>query len=324
MEKEISIIMPTFNSENTISRAIECVISQLNNEKELIIVDDGSTDRTKEIIKSYKEKCSYIRLIECTHLGVSHSRNIGIEASCGKFIMFIDADDLYTNNTISCFMKFFKKYKNIDVFISNFYKRIDNIDYPVIEEVKDYKNLNSYFNISKTRKVKNYFLSECAMGSVWRCAFKRKFLLSNNIKFNEELRLNEDLLFLLKAISMGNIMHINKYTYIYVNNTDSVVNENYKRNLLQNRLICLDNYKFYFDNNMINEDSFYRCNYIFAYEIVRNEIKKGIRNFITMTKCNDLKKMNTIKSRNIAIKDKSYKEYIILTLCSIFFEIKGR
>ena len=91
----ISIIIPAFNAEKTIGRCLESVRQQINMEniKEVLIIDDGSTDSTSEIVRSFEKRDSRFRLIEKENGGVSSARNEGIRQATGEYIIFCDSDD---------------------------------------------------------------------------------------------------------------------------------------------------------------------------------------------------------------------------------------
>ena len=92
-EVTVSVIMPAYNSEVYIRESIDSVLAQSFVDFELIVVDDGSTDTTAEIVKSYTD--DRIRLIRQVNQGVSVARNTGLEAANGQYISFLDSDDLY-------------------------------------------------------------------------------------------------------------------------------------------------------------------------------------------------------------------------------------
>src|SRR5579871_6134355 len=98
MVKLVSVILPVFNGENYIADAIRSVLAQSHTDWELLIVNDGSTDRTKEIIHSFSD--SRIRYFEHTNRGVSASRNVALEAMNGDFFCFLDADDVFQPNSL--------------------------------------------------------------------------------------------------------------------------------------------------------------------------------------------------------------------------------
>lgn len=102
-----SVILPTFNREQLIQKAIESVLSQSFNDWELIIIDDGSTDDTKMIVEGYNTENIYYYFYE--NQGRSIARNNGIERSRGSFICFLDSDDYYLENHLQSLYKYIKE-----------------------------------------------------------------------------------------------------------------------------------------------------------------------------------------------------------------------
>lgn len=96
---KVSVIIPAFNCEKYIGQTIESVLSQTYRNFELIVVDDGSTDNTKAIVKNYLQD-SRIKYIYQDNSGVSAARNIGFAKSHGKYIAFLDSDDLWYPNKL--------------------------------------------------------------------------------------------------------------------------------------------------------------------------------------------------------------------------------
>ncbi len=99
-----SIIIPTYNRAGFLDTAIRSVLEQSFSDLELIVVDDGSTDQTKQLIKAIKDR--RIKYIKKGHSGVSAARNKGIQASTGKFISFLDSDDKFTKNKLEISYKY--------------------------------------------------------------------------------------------------------------------------------------------------------------------------------------------------------------------------
>jgi glycosyltransferase involved in cell wall biosynthesis len=108
----VSIVIPFLNREKFLREAIESVLAQTYQNWELILVDDGSTDKSAEISKSFVEKCpSKVYLFaheELESLGASAARNVGIRYAKGKYIVFLDSDDVFFPNTIECELKAFE------------------------------------------------------------------------------------------------------------------------------------------------------------------------------------------------------------------------
>nr|BAP91647.1 glycosyl transferase family 2 [Phormidium sp. KS] len=99
----ISVIIPAYNSERTIQATIESVLQQTFSDFELIIVDDGSTDKTLEIVSSFKD--ARIKVFSYSNAGGAVSRNRGFSHSSGEFIAFLDADDLWTPDKLELQLK---------------------------------------------------------------------------------------------------------------------------------------------------------------------------------------------------------------------------
>lgn len=101
--KLVSVILPVFNGENLISGAIKSVINQAYDNLELIIIDDNSTDNTKKVATSFKDKDNRIQIISnsCQSGNPAIVRNLGINAARGEFVAFIDHDDIWFKNKLA-------------------------------------------------------------------------------------------------------------------------------------------------------------------------------------------------------------------------------
>ena len=98
MDKKISVIIPIYNSSQTLERTINSVITQTYKNLEIILVNDGSTDDSIEICKKYAEKDNRIIIVNQENKGVGEARNHGIDISTGDFISFVDSDDTMDEN----------------------------------------------------------------------------------------------------------------------------------------------------------------------------------------------------------------------------------
>jgi glycosyltransferase involved in cell wall biosynthesis len=96
-----SVVMCTYNRANYLERAIDSLIAQTEKDWELIVVDDGSTDETYQIVRKYAETHQNIKYIFHSHRGLPSSRNAGIIASAGMFITFLDSDDEYESQHLA-------------------------------------------------------------------------------------------------------------------------------------------------------------------------------------------------------------------------------
>ncbi len=106
---EVSVVMPVFNSGRYISFSIESVLQQTFRNFELLIIDNGSTDSSVEIVRSAKEKDGRIKSLHCSTPGAGPARNLGIEAARGRYIAFLDSDDIWEPNKLESQLDFMKK-----------------------------------------------------------------------------------------------------------------------------------------------------------------------------------------------------------------------
>ena len=106
----VSVIMPAYNSEKYIGEAIDSVLSQSYKNWELIIVNDASSDNTESIIKEYAGKNSKIVLISLSeNKGVSNARNIAVQNARGRFVAFLDSDDIWTYDKLTKQISYMKE-----------------------------------------------------------------------------------------------------------------------------------------------------------------------------------------------------------------------
>ncbi|XTZ11027.1 MAG: glycosyltransferase family 2 protein [cyanobacterium endosymbiont of Rhopalodia yunnanensis] len=117
---EVSVILATYNRAEYLTECIQSVLKQTYQNWEFIIVDDGSLDHTFEIVNPYLDKFSNIRYLKHKNRGAALSRNIGIKASFGDYITFIDSDDQYLSNHLQSKLDFFEKYPEIELIVGGF------------------------------------------------------------------------------------------------------------------------------------------------------------------------------------------------------------
>lgn len=232
MEK-VSIVVPMFNNESTISQLINSLIKQTYTNLELFLIDDGSTDNTLKICKEYVNHDSRIKVISQNHLGVSSARNKGIELSSGKYIYFCDADDFLENNLIEKMVHISEK-EHVDLVISGYYIEVflKNICY----YSENFSYIEKKFSFQyEFRKDLVTLFDKQLLQPVWNKLYITKIIKDNKILF-QNLNFGEDILFnrqyLLKTISLY-ITPLPLYHYIKRNN--SSLTERYIKNLFEIR-----------------------------------------------------------------------------------------
>ncbi len=106
----ISIIMPAYNTEQYIARGIDSCLAQSYGNWELLVIDDGSTDGTVQVVEKYANQEDRIHLIRAEHGGVSRARNCGIDAVAGEYIVFLDSDDWLESDALEQLLKLQEEY----------------------------------------------------------------------------------------------------------------------------------------------------------------------------------------------------------------------
>ena len=177
---KLSLVIPVFNTSNYIRECLESIIKEdLNDEIEIIIVNDGSTDDSLAICEKYQQKNQNIKIFNNLNHGVSYSRNYGINRAQGEWIMFVDSDDKLIKGWYSIVKKCFDSNKDIVVFANHVEDKNDN-NY-ILEAVVGMKN------------------NELYLSSPWSKLYNGKFLRKNGIKFDEKIINGEDMLFNIKC-----------------------------------------------------------------------------------------------------------------------------
>lgn len=102
---KISIVIPVYNTENEIDKCMTSILSQVYSNFEVILVDDGSTDKSYDVCCKYEKRYEFVRVLHQNNAGPSVARNNGINVAKGKYITFVDSDDFVSPNYLECLMK---------------------------------------------------------------------------------------------------------------------------------------------------------------------------------------------------------------------------
>ncbi|AFZ35719.1 glycosyl transferase family 2 [Stanieria cyanosphaera PCC 7437] len=122
-EPQVSVIIPTYNCDRYISQAIDSVLQQQNCSYEIIVIDDGSSDRTEEILQPYHDQIRYLKQI---NQGVAAARNNGISSAKGQLIAFLDADDYFLPGKLAAQAEIFDKRPDLGIVHSG-WQRVDSV-----------------------------------------------------------------------------------------------------------------------------------------------------------------------------------------------------
>lgn len=304
---KVSVIVPVYNVEKYLGRCIESLINQTFTNIEIILVNDGSTDRSLEIIEKYKEKDKRIKLINNKNMGVSYSRNIGIKKSIGKYIMFIDSDDWIDKDTIDIM-----------------YNKIIENDYDLVmcSYVREFLNQSKYKNIMPEEEVKytkytinNSLLRKLigpietelaspenldSLGTVWGKLYKTEVIKKNNIKFIdlEEIGSAEDVLFNIYLFNKINkAIYINKPIYHYWKGNSNSITSKHNPNLREQRKVFFKYIEDFIKTNNMDRK---------FYEALDNRVCLSVLGYglIEFSKNNDNSFFNKLKNIDEFLNDK--------------------
>ena len=126
----ISVVIPLYNKEKSIAQTLECVLNQTYKDFEVIVVDDGSKDNSAAIVAQFTD--TRIHLIRQENGGVSAARNRGIEEAQGKYVAFLDADDVWLTDHLESLVNLIRQYSQCRTWSSNYVNNINGTDYNII------------------------------------------------------------------------------------------------------------------------------------------------------------------------------------------------
>lgn len=209
---KVSVIIPVYNCGEYIGSTLKSVINQNFSDYEIIVVDDGSTDNSLEVINSTLRDCGIrYKVIHQQNGGVSVARNHGIDVSSGEYLVFVDGDDLISPNHL------LELYNGVEDFsLIQFAKKDgDNIYSQGTNFGRDYISTDDF--IQKELNMEIVF-------NFFQIMYKSSIIKENNIRFTPGVVYGEDTEFALKALIFGNNIHIsNEITYFYVQRTGSAI-----------------------------------------------------------------------------------------------------
>ena len=224
---DVSVIIPVYNVEKYLRECLNSVYSLDLSNKEIIIINDGSTDSSVDIVNEYKNKYNdKTKIISQKNQGLAEARNTGIKNSTGEYILFVDSDDFIEPIEAEEFFNFAVE-KKVDILIGNYreyYGKNKIID-------KEFYKINKNVKKEGMFYIENGFKNNCFEVVVWRNLYNRECLLKNNLFFKKGL-LHEDNLFTPMVFYYATkTRYYNKKFYFYrKNNFSSIMQTKSKKN----------------------------------------------------------------------------------------------
>lgn len=238
---KFSIIVPIYNVEQYLNKCIDSILNQTFTDYELILVNDGSTDNSSNIINSYKNE--NIIIINQENQGLSEARNSGLKKSTGEYVLFVDSDDYIDKDLL---LNLNKSIDNEPDLVRFQLRVIGNTSKNYPEE--EFVSLNG---VDAFKKIVNYRYVENA----WLYLYNRKYLIDNGFLFKPNMY-HEDYglipLVLIKASKVNSISYIG---YNYVQRSNSIMNDS---NYLKLRKKAFDVLSQYLDIVDKHNDPYYK------------------------------------------------------------------
>lgn len=216
LQFEVSVIVPVYNSEKYLSDCIKSILNQTFDNFELILVNDGSSDSSLEICRKFAIEDSRVVVIDKHNEGVSEARNSGLKNARGRFICFVDSDDIVEPNYIKALVNTQSKF-NSELTISgvNLYYKDDITEYKVEEAVFENTEFLNLFSFE------DYLF--LLRGPVCKL-FLKDIIKSNNLTFNKAVHYGEDAIFVLQyCLYIKVVAFSNDVSYQYFRRSDGLV-----------------------------------------------------------------------------------------------------
>lgn len=239
MKEKISILIPVYNVENYLRFCLDSILQQKEQIYEIILVDDGSTDDSRNICDKYREE--YPEIIQVYHRnnqGAYASRNFAFDQSSGEYVWFIDPDDYISEETISVIREKIIAYNQPDV-VTLTYRKFKH------DAFFDYENKPEFEGVVSG---KDYLKQGNLCPYLWARVYKKEFLLNNNIRFNDKIYSQGDWLYNIKVnLVAKSILQTDIHAYNYnIGNSNSTLNlpsAKHKKKTLANTIIALSELK---------------------------------------------------------------------------------
>ncbi len=212
----VSVVIPVYNAEKNLGRTMDSLFQQTiqRDQVEIILIDDGSTDKSPELCDVYAMEHEHIRVIHQENAGVSAARNAGIRSAQGKYILFLDSDDAVSPETL----------KNTTLFFQSHYNEIDILTYPIAFCYEDGRK-EWHYRGKIMQKTGVYDVNVTAYINLTTMNVVVKNRKEDNYLFDESLFFHEDEAYLTEIVlRYGKIGFVQEATYWYIKHDNAVTN----------------------------------------------------------------------------------------------------
>lgn len=315
MEKLISIIVPIYNAEKYLKATLDSIGEQTYSNYELILVNDGSTDDSEDICLQYRLKNNRTRYYKKENSGVANTRNFGLKKATGDYICFVDADDVLDKNYLEVLLTNLLDGNN-DLACCKYKKFRDEYSTEIVDNKK----------LKLTHKDKYEILFNSYGSYLWNKLFIKDIIIKNNIFFNDNVFMCEDLLFVFNYLKYVNSISCSNQVCYFYRVLDKSLSKDFKNmNWFTVFLVLDDILK---DNKFYNEDIYRKVVYLYLFKLYEGKYRLKFNKSDKEYKQHKVFINNKIKElqkhKKILTNKQLFKLYIYKFFNRIAFKLKFR
>ena len=233
---EVSIIIPVYNTENYLDKCIQSIVGQTFDNFEIILVDDGSTDRSGEICDVWARKDNRIKVLHQTNGGSAKARNAGLQQARGSYIGFADGDDRLEPNMLQVMIDCAHTHES-DVVIVGHYDDYQGMNGKIVKQnVRNPKE----FSCNSNSEFHDYFpklLKAACFFQVWDKLYRRELIEQHHVRFDQSMPVGQDASFNIPLAALVNRVDVLAVPlYHYSCREGSMSSINFKESYLQSRV----------------------------------------------------------------------------------------
>lgn len=212
----LSVIIPAYNAEKYLGECLDCMPGSTELSYEILIVNDGSTDKTEEVVCSYQKKNSHIKYIEQENAGVSAARNHGLKSANGRFVMFVDADDKVDTKV---FLECLKYLEDAE-------EELLIYDYFAIDEKSHFlEKYDLHIEMQDLYAINKQFITTFYLNACWGKVYRLDKIRQLQLEFDPTMKVGEDLVFVGRYLmEVQKAVAMKGYLYGYRQTMDNTMN----------------------------------------------------------------------------------------------------
>ncbi len=307
-----SFIVPVYNTEKYLKKCLDSLVNQTYKDFEIIVVNDGSTDKSSNIISKYQKKYKNIIVIDKENEGLSMARNRGVQKSSGKYIIFVDSDDYVSNKLL----------EEVD-------KKIDDSDilrFQIATEDEEYTKINEYheegFESMCGYDAFKYLSSYHFVEPAWCYVIRKNYYIENKFSFKKGVYHEDFGLIPYVIYKARKVKSIDFIGYYYIQRNGSIMNNNDYKKTVKKAFDMLEQYKtmrlFAKNINRKNNLDDYFLSYISNSVIVKaRELKKDEKKVYI----NELKKLNVFDGVLVNTRIRRFKKYLMKHNLTLYLKV---